>query len=100
MRTARRTSDNKRGNSTQRGYTSDAHKRFRKLVLAHDPICVLCQQRPSVVADHYPVSRKDLVAQGLDPDDPQYGRGLCVGCDRLQTAQRSNERGHKFKGNG
>lgn len=51
-------------------------------------MCVLCGKAPSVVADHWPLSRRELVARGLDPNDPRYGRGLCADCDRAQTARR------------
>lgn len=51
-----------------------------------DPICVRegCDE-PSVVADHYPRTRRELVRLGLDPDDPRYGRGLCVSCHNNWT---------------
>jgi 5-methylcytosine-specific restriction enzyme A len=42
----------------------------------------------SVVADHYPLSRRELIDQGLDPDDPGRGRGLCKRCHDTETAQR------------
>lgn len=92
----RRRSDLIRGNSDRRGYGAD-HRRFRDAVLARDPFCVLCGINRATVADHYPHSRKVLVAEGLDPNDPFYGRGLCHDCDRLQTAQRQNEQGHRYR---
>ncbi|HEY9250797.1 MAG TPA: hypothetical protein VIO38_16770, partial [Rariglobus sp.] len=58
-------------------YGTSGHRGFREQVLARDPICTLCLAARSTVADHYPTERRDLVAQGLDPNDPQYGRGLC-----------------------
>lgn len=84
----RRAGDRDRGTSTQRGYSGLHRSRFRAGVLTADPICVLCHTRPATVADHYPLSRRELVAAGLDPDDPVHGRGLCSRCDRTQTAQR------------
>jgi 5-methylcytosine-specific restriction protein A len=39
------------------------------------------------VADHYPLSRRELVAQGLDADDSQYGRGLCHRHHSQETAR-------------
>ena len=72
-----------------RGYSRAAHRtRFRPRVLARDPICRLCHRAPSEVADHWPLSRRELVAKGLDPDDPKAGRGLCRSCDGRQTATR------------
>lgn len=72
-----------------RAYSSTGHRaRFRPAVLKRDPICVLCNAAPSVVADHHPLSRAELVEAGLDPDDPRFGRGLCVPCHNQQTAER------------
>lgn len=78
--------DKARGTATQRGYSSRGHKTFRAAVLTRDPICVLCNTAFSTVADHYPTSRRDLVAQGLNPNDPQYGRGLCADDHNSETA--------------
>ncbi|AHH98316.1 hypothetical protein KALB_4954 [Kutzneria albida DSM 43870] len=47
-----------------------------------------------MVADHYPKSRRELVAAGADPNDPQHGRGLCVACHNAQTARL--QPGHRF----
>jgi 5-methylcytosine-specific restriction protein A len=41
----------------------------------------------ATVADHYPLSRKELIDAGLDPNDPQHGRGLCKPCHDRETAQ-------------
>ena len=43
----------------------------------------------ATVADHYPVERVDLIAQGLDPNDPQRGRGLCSSCHNRHSAATS-----------
>jgi len=67
-------------------YATAGHKRFRRAVLALDPICVLCDVKESNVADHHPHTRKELQAQGLNPNDPSYGRGLCVDCHNRHTA--------------
>ena len=79
--------DRERGTAAQRGYTSRGHRAFRDAVLARDPICKVCLTRPSTVADHYPTSRRDLQAQGLDPNDPARGRGLCKPCHDRETAK-------------
>lgn len=80
--------DKRRGTATERGYTSKAHRLgFRKGVLKQDPVCVLCKRRPSTVADHYPLSRRDLIDAGMDPDDPKHGRGLCKPCHDTETAR-------------
>ena len=69
-------------------YSSAGHRRFRAAVLDRDPICVMprCNQ-PATVADHHPRSRKDLIALHLNPDDPQYGRGLCDRHHNQETAR-------------
>lgn len=81
-----RSADRSRGTATERGYNSAGHRRFRRAVLRKDPICVVCRSAPSTVADHYPLSRRDLVAAGLDADDPARGRGVCKRCHDQETA--------------
>ena len=78
--------DRQRGTAQQRGYTSRGHQRFRIQVLENDHmVCRLCGD-PATIADHYPHTRKELIAKGLDPDDPQYGRALCKHCHDRHTA--------------
>lgn len=86
--TCKAKADKRRGNSTQRGYGRRHRDRFRAGVLAKHPVCVICRKAKTTVADHYPLDRRQLVAKGLDPDDPIYGRGLCAPCDSTQTAAR------------
>ncbi|TDE02854.1 hypothetical protein E1269_21390 [Jiangella asiatica] len=43
--------------------------------------------RPSTDADHHPLSRRELIAAGLNPDDPKHGRGLCSLCHKRSTAK-------------
>lgn len=83
----RKQADRARGTATQRGYTSRGHISFRIAVLQRDPICVECNLRFSTVADHYPLSRKELIDRGLDPNDPARGRGLCAPCHGRETAR-------------
>ncbi len=83
----RRANDRARGTAAQRGYTCQHLSRFRADVLKRDPVCVLCTTRPATVADHHPLSRRELVAQGLDPNDPRHGRGLCASCHGIHTAR-------------
>lgn len=82
----RREGDRRRGTATERGYTGRGHQGFRRAVLQRDPICVLCDVAFSTVADHYPISKRDLIEQGLNSNDPQYGRGLCELCHNRSTA--------------
>lgn len=79
--------EKQRGSARQRGYGREHEQRFRPAVLARDPVCVVCRQRPSAHADHHPHSRRELVEQGLDPNDPKYGRGLCHPCHSSETAR-------------
>ncbi|MFR9796619.1 holin [Streptomyces sp. MS06] len=83
----RKVAEQQRGSARQRGYGSRHEKRFRPAVLARDPVCTLCGREPSVHADHHPLSRRELEAQGLDPDDPRHGRGLCGPCHSRETAR-------------
>lgn len=82
----RRDADRARGN---RGYSSAGHRSFREAVLARDPFCVIdgCTAWASV-ADHWPLSRRELIERGLDPDDPAAGRGLCKPHHDRSTAER------------
>lgn len=89
----RKRSDTLRGDATQRGYGTEHRERFRKAVLARDAWCK-CGKHRATVADHYPQSRRELEAAGLDPNDPQYGRGLCASCHGKYTSQA--QPGHRF----
>ncbi|MCZ7414301.1 holin [Streptomyces sp. WMMC897] len=71
------------------GYTAEHRRRFRAAVLDRDPVCVLCGQAPSVHADHWPMTKRELRAQGLDEHDPERGRGLCASCHSSETAKYS-----------
>ena len=80
--------DQRRGSSWSRGYGRAHQRRFRPGVLAkNNGLCVLCQIAAATVADHWPLSRRELVEAGLDPDDPQHGRPLCHVCHSKETAQ-------------
>lgn len=70
-------------------YSSKGHRRFREAVLTASPICSLCEIAVATVADHYPLSRRELVERGLDPNQPSRGRGLCAACHNKHTAATS-----------
>ncbi len=85
----------RRGTASQRGYGSRHRRGFRRAVLTKNPLCVCTDQthghgaqclRPSRHADHHPRGRDELVAAGLNPDDPKHGRGLCTSCHSKHTA--------------
>lgn len=82
----KREAEAKRGSAAARGYNADHRHRFRAGVLGKHPICQVCLKARSTVADHWPMSRRELVAAGLDPSDPQHGRGLCKRCHARATA--------------
>ncbi|KOG33419.1 phage holin [Streptomyces resistomycificus] len=81
-----RKAERKRGSAARRGYSTEHNNRFRAGVLARDPLCVRCRQAPATEADHWPLSRRELIAQGLDANDPARGRGLCKPCHSRETA--------------
>jgi 5-methylcytosine-specific restriction protein A len=63
-------------------------------VLRRDPICVVCKTAPATVADHHPVSRRELVAMKVsDPDAPSRLRGLCASCHSRETANSPDQAG-------
>lgn len=76
-----------RPTSTAQGYGAAHRGRFRAGVLRRDRVCVLCRRAPATEADHFPLSRRELVEQRLDPDDPERGRGLCKPCHSRSTAE-------------
>jgi 5-methylcytosine-specific restriction protein A len=81
--------DRRRGSAHERGYGTEHQDRFRVGVLrAADWACVACGG-DATVADHYPRTRKQLLADGDDPNDPQFGRALCKRCHDRHTASTS-----------
>lgn len=98
----RREAEQRRGSARQRGYGRQHEQRFRPAVLARDPACVCTDAahnhgqpcgKPSVHADHWPHSRRELVEQGEDPNDPKHGRGLCASCHSKETANNPSQIG-------
>ena len=82
-----REAESRRGSSARRGYGKQHRMRFREGVLAREPICKVCMRRPSTVADHWPLSKRDLIQRKLDDNDPKNGRGLCKPCHDRETAR-------------
>ncbi|HEY1320386.1 MAG TPA: HNH endonuclease signature motif containing protein [Streptosporangiaceae bacterium] len=77
--------EQRRGNFRQRGYAK-GWDRKRAAFLRRNPACVLCGL-PATVADHWPVSRRELAARGVtDPDAAEHLRALCRSCHSKETA--------------
>lgn len=92
----RRAADKQRGTARQRGYTGKLWRSRRRACLKRDLFCrctdanhahgATCMA-PTTVADHWPTSRRELVAQGVtDPDRLDRLRGLCKLCHDRSTA--------------
>ena len=77
--------EKQRGSADKRGYGT-RWQRIRKAYLYRHPWCTLCGAM-ATVADHYPLSRRELVARGADPDAPSNLRPLCATCHNRETAQ-------------
>jgi 5-methylcytosine-specific restriction protein A len=68
-------------------YASTRWKRLRRAFIYANPWCVLCA-RAATVADHFPLSRRQLRDQGVtDPDSPERLRALCASCHNRETAR-------------
>lgn len=80
-----RNAEQHRGSAAARGYDPRWARR-RAAYLIRNPFCVLCSAL-ATVADHYPASRRDLLAQGMrDPDADHRLRALCGTCHGKETA--------------
>lgn len=87
--------ERRRGTASQRGYGHAHETRFRRGVLRKDPLCKCEDQHDthcggfaaSTVADHHPRDRRELERLRLDPNNPDYGRGLCSPCHNWHTSQ-------------
>ena len=94
-RKAQQRTDATRPSAARRGYGRAHRNRFRPAVLTRHPICVECGEQPSVHADHWPLTRTELIRRGLDPNDPRYGRGLCGPCHSSKTARNDGGFGNE-----
>src|SRR5262245_52775334 len=82
----RTAADRARGTAAERGYGSFWRRVIQPKYLAAHPICSLGPE-PATVADHYPTSRRDLVAQGVrNPDAWHRLRPLCASHHSSETA--------------
>jgi 5-methylcytosine-specific restriction enzyme A len=81
--------DDQRGTARQRGYDETHSRRFRQSVLDRDGwTCAVCGDE-ATVADHHPLTRRELEARGFNPNNPDYGRALCIPCHNRHTANTS-----------
>lgn len=80
--------DDRRGSARQRGYDSAwEHRRARYLRREENLFCLLCGGLANV-ADHHPLSRRQLLEQGVpDPDADHRLRPLCTSCHNAETAR-------------
>lgn len=82
----KRQREEQRGSASKRGYDV-GWQRKRKAYLYANPWCVLCGRHANV-ADHWPLSRKQLQARGeANPDAPKHLRPLCKACHDSETAK-------------
>ena len=76
--THRGSQERDRGTSTERGYGA-RHRRWRKMVLRRDPVCVMCEQdgrtTAATVADHI-----KPINHGGARFDLSNGMALCASC--------------------
>jgi 5-methylcytosine-specific restriction protein A len=76
---------------TNRGgsaYGRNWRERVQPRFIYQNPWCVLCGRAASV-ADHWPTSRRDLVARGEpNPDAFEHLRALCKACDAKERPKR------------
>lgn len=86
-RVAQRAHDARRGTSASRGYGA-RWQRLRKMVLARDPICKICNREPSTDADH-------IVAKPVGRDAMENLRGLCHSCHSKKTVREDSGFGRK-----
>ncbi len=82
-----REAEARRGTAAQRGYGSSwTRRRSAFLRRPENVFCRLCQS-VATVADHWPRSRRELVAMGVrDPDAEHRLRPLCAPCHGKETA--------------
>ena len=69
--------------------TATRHRILQRHPTCQCPGCTACHtpcRRPSTIADHNP-NHATLLRAGLDPDDEQYGQGMCGQCHNVKTAQ-------------
>ncbi len=71
--------DRARGKTAARGYGA-RHRKWANVILARDPICVICGEAESVIADHV------LPVEDGGDWSLENGQGLCRTCHNQKTA--------------
>lgn len=68
-------------------YKTSRWQRTRRVVLAREPLCCVCGCHAATIADHFPTSARELVAQGLINEfyRPERSRGICASCHSKKT---------------
>jgi 5-methylcytosine-specific restriction protein A len=75
-----------RPSPSDRGYDSKWRRNSARYLAAH-PVCVLCG-RPATHSDHHPLSRRELLALGVEhPDAWSRLRALCTSCHNRKSAR-------------
>lgn len=88
-----REAQQQRGSASSRGYGYRWAKTIRPAFLRRHPLCVLCGG-VATDADHWPDSRRELVAAGVPhPDAEERMRALCSMCHKRETAADPGQRG-------
>ena len=76
--------EQQRGSSAARGYGA-AHRTWRTVILARDPVCRLCHRAPSTVADHImPLRLGGTWALS-------NGQGVCAHCHAVKRGQERHQ---------
>jgi len=68
----------RRGNSTRRGYGVH-HRKLRKIILSEEPICRTCKKAPSTEMDHIDGDNTNLSRDNL--------QGSCKSCHSTKTVK-------------
>lgn len=85
-------------NTSWSGRRSSFPSAIRKRILERDPICAICHEQTSTIADHEP-NYMTLVRLGVpDPHDPKYGQGLCSPCHDIKTLAEAAAGRKRMKG--
>ena len=82
---AKRTNRQAKDPEQVRFYGSAYWKRLRAIIRRRDPVCVMCQRRPSQTVDHIDGNWRN--------NDPGNLRGLCRPCEASHTGRQHRRKG-------